>query len=151
MRRPMIYSIYYDWYRSFSSQLTCTTSLYTSIFFPTLYHDCNSPHDFVYTWNLYFEGVDLWLHTHGLSVLLTVLIKHWCPDKLQVYVFCPCFAEKLRDSPGFMSKILRKFWANFGQILFTSEKSLIWNIFVERCRVFISTFDDLDFPVCKNR
>ncbi len=30
----------------------------------------------------------LTIYTHGLSVPITALVKHWCLGKLQVYMFC---------------------------------------------------------------
>ncbi len=87
-----------------------------SVLLPTKF---SSLLDYFYIFVGYFfvRVAGLWPYTHGLRVLITAFVKHKCLDKLQVYMFCPCFAEKLR---GFSriheqdyKKILRQRWKNF--------------------------------------
>ncbi len=68
-------------------------------------------------------GLEIY-YTHGLSVLITALIKHRRLDKLQVYMF-------RRKVVGIHEQDFKKMW----QFLY------------KNLTVFTGTFDDLDFFV----
>ncbi len=74
----------------------------------------------------------LWLYNTWTECTVNSARQILVSGQVASFHILPVLQKSCGDSRGFTSKTLRKFCANIGKILFTSEKSVIWNIFVKK-------------------